>query len=138
MQPSRIFFVASVPQPQIFTSGFDCVNHKCTRPRYWGEATPFAFMARMMNSMSILIRDQLATYCECEIKCGDCAIVARQLSVNSSVCLKRGCNGRMSSMISESDLHSQLKYYVCLWDTDHVSQQLAHSTYMVPSNISFA
>jgi hypothetical protein len=29
-------------------------------------------------------------------------------------------------MISERDLHSQLKYFVCLWDIDHVSQQLAH------------
>jgi hypothetical protein len=29
-------------------------------------------------------------------------------------------------MISECDLHSQLKYFVCLWDIDHVSQQLAH------------
>jgi hypothetical protein len=42
-------------------SGFDCVNHKCSRPRYWGEVTPFAFMARMRNSMSILILDQLVT-----------------------------------------------------------------------------
>jgi hypothetical protein len=27
-------------------------------------------------------------------------------------------------MISERDLHSQLKYSVCLWDIDHVSLQL--------------
>jgi DNA polymerase alpha subunit A len=107
--------------------GFDCVNPNCNHPRYWGEATPFACMARMKNSMSILIRDQLQKYYEGVVKCDDpaCGLETRQLSVNGGVCLNRGCNGRMSSVVSDHALQTQLKYFECLWNIDHVTQQLA-------------
>jgi DNA polymerase alpha subunit A len=112
------------------TSGFNCMNPVCNRPRYWGEATAFAFMARMMNSMSILIRDQLEKYYEGVIKCDDpaCGLETRQLSVNGGVCLNRGCSGRMSSMVSERALQTQLMYFVCLWDIDHVTRELDDSS----------
>lgn len=110
-------------------SGFSCVNPNCIRPQYWGEATPYACMARMMNSMSLLIREQLQAYYAGAVKCDDpaCGLETRQLSVNGGVCLNRGCNGRMSSKVSEHALQTQLKYFECMWNIDHVTQQLAET-----------
>ncbi|KAG7347959.1 B family DNA polymerase [Nitzschia inconspicua] len=107
--------------------GFVCVNPTCSHPQYWGEATPYACMARIMNSMSLLIRDQIQAYYAGVVKCDDpaCGLETRQLSVNGGVCLNRGCNGRMSSKVSEHALQTQLKYFECLWNIDHVTQQLS-------------
>jgi hypothetical protein len=41
--------------------------------------------------------------------------------------MNRGCSGRMSSVISERALQMQSKYFVFLWDMDHVCQQIADS-----------
>jgi DNA polymerase alpha subunit A len=107
--------------------GFQCVNPDCHRPLYWGDATPFTCMVRIMNSMSILIQEQLGTYYQGVVKCDDpaCGLETRQLSVNGGVCLNRGCNGRMSSMVTERAIQTQLKYFECLWNVDHVTKQLA-------------
>jgi DNA polymerase alpha subunit A len=107
--------------------GFECVNPNCHHPQYWGEATPFACMARIINTMSLLVREQLQAYYQGVVKCDDpaCGLETRQLSVNGGVCLQRGCNGRMFSMVSEHALQTQLKYFECLWNIDHVTQQLA-------------
>jgi DNA polymerase alpha subunit A len=107
--------------------GFECTNPDCSHPQYWGEATPFACMARIINSMSLLVREQLQHYYEGVVKCDDpaCGLETRQLSVNGGVCLNRGCNGRMSSIVSEHALQTQLKYFECLWNIDHVTQHLA-------------
>jgi DNA polymerase alpha subunit A len=109
------------------SSGFECVNPNCERPQYWGESTPYECMARVMNAMSLSMREQLNNYYRGVIKCDDpaCGLETRQLSVNGGVCLHRGCNGRMTSMVKERSLQTQLKYFQCLFDVDHVCQQLA-------------
>jgi DNA polymerase alpha subunit A len=106
--------------------GFDCVNPACQHPQYWGASSPYEYMARIMNSMSVLVRQQLQDYYQGVIKCDDpaCGLETRQLSVNGGVCLNRGCNGRMASMVKERSLQTQLKYFECLFDADHVCQQL--------------
>lgn len=108
-------------------SGFVCVNPNCHNPQYWGSVTPFECMARIMNSIAIVVREQLSTYYQGYVKCDDpaCGLETRQLSVNGGVCLNRGCNGRMSSMVSERTIQTQLKYFECLFDTVHVCKQLA-------------
>lgn len=107
--------------------GFHCVNPDCDRPHYWGENTPYECMARIMNSMAMLVRQQLQEYYKGVVKCDDpaCGLETRQLSVNGGVCLNRGCNGRMNSTFKERTLQTQLKYLECLFDADHVCQQLA-------------
>lgn len=107
--------------------GFHCVNPECERPQYWGENTPFECMARILNVMGNLKRENLQEYYKGITKCDDpaCGLETRQLSVNGGVCLNRGCNGRMTSLFKERQLQNQLKYLECLFDTDHVCQQLA-------------
>lgn len=107
--------------------GFQCVNPVCHRPQYWGENTPYECMARIMNAMTLLVRNQTEEYYKCVIKCDDpaCGLETRQLSVNGAVCMNRGCNGRMNSIFKERTLQTQLKYLECLFDVDHVCQQLA-------------
>jgi DNA polymerase alpha subunit A len=83
----------------------------------------------MINSMSRLVRDQLQNYYQGVVKCDDpaCGLETRQLSVNGGVCLNRGCNGRMSAVVSERSVQTQLKYFECLWNVGHVTQQLTES-----------
>jgi DNA polymerase alpha subunit A len=110
-------------------SGFDCPNPSCRNPQYFGSATPLECMACIMNSMLVVIRGQLATYYQGCIKCDDpaCGLETRQLSVNGGVCLNRGCNGRMTSLTSERSIQTQIKYFECLFDTDHICKQLVGS-----------
>lgn len=107
--------------------GFQCVNPNCQNPLYWGEASAFECMARIMNGITVLKRQQLQEYYKGVIKCDDpaCGLETRQLSVCGGVCLNRGCNGRMSAMVTERALQTQLKYFECLFDTGHVCEQLA-------------
>lgn len=108
-------------------SGFMCTNPACMAPTYWGEKTPYDCMARIMNSMSLLIRQQIQDYYKCVYKCDDpaCGLETRQLSVNGGVCLRRGCNGRMVPLHGERALQTQLKYFECLFDKDHIYEKLA-------------
>lgn len=107
--------------------GFQCTNPGCDRPHYWGENTPYECMARVVNAMAMLIREQHHEYYRGVIKCDDpaCGLETRQLSVNGGICLNRGCNGRMVALFKERTLQNQLKYLECLFDVDHVCQQLA-------------
>ena len=118
------------------SGGFHCPNPDCQRPKYWGEATPFGCMASIMNSMSLLMREQLKVYYEGSVKCDDpaCGLETRQLSVNGGVCLARGCNGSMTSMVSERSIQTQLKYFECLFDVDHVTKQLVDGKQNFGSN----
>jgi len=118
------------------SGGFRCTNPSCQHPQYWGEATPFACMARIMNAMSIMMRGELQAYYHGSVKCDDpaCGLETRQLSVNGGVCLARGCNGRMNSLVSERSLQTQLKYFECLFDVDHVTKQLVDNKHNFGSN----
>lgn len=118
------------------SGGFRCVNPNCQHPQYWGEATPFACMARIMNGMSMLMRSQLQAYYSGCVKCDDpaCGLETRQLSVNGGVCLARGCNGRMASMVTERSIQTQLKYFECLFDVDHATKQLVDNKHNFGSN----
>ena len=118
------------------SGGFHCTNPDCQRPKYLGEATPFGCMARIMNEMSMLMREQLKVYYEGSCKCDDpaCGLETRQLSVNGGVCLARGCNGNMTSMVTERSIQTQLKYFECLFDVEHVTKQLVDSKQNFGSN----
>jgi DNA polymerase alpha subunit A len=109
------------------STGFQCVNPNCHSPQYWGDSTPFECMGRIMNSMSVLKKNQLQEYYKGITKCDDpiCGLESRQLSVCGGVCLNRGCNGRMQQVVQERTLQTQLKYLECLFDKDHVCKQLA-------------
>lgn len=109
------------------TSGFRCPNVKCPRPEYWGDATPYACMSRVMNQMSLLVRGQLQNYYRGCVKCDDpaCGLETRQMSVNGGVCLSRGCNGRVQSLVDERSMQNQLKYMECMFNVNHVCKQLA-------------
>lgn len=119
----------------IVCGGFECTNSKCQRPQYWGEATPYACMARLMNSMTMLMRGRLQDYYGGVIKCDDpaCGLETRQLSVNGGVCLNRGCNGTMAAMATERAIQTQLKYFECLFDVDHVTKQLVDNNNKIGS-----
>ena len=108
--------------------GYHCVNPDCEH-QYWGECTRHEFMARVVNGMTLLVRHQLEDYYKRTIQCDDpiCGLKTRQLSVNGGVCLSRGCNGQMRPLVGERILQKQLKYLECLFDKNHVSQQLMDS-----------
>eukprot|EP00536_Pseudo-nitzschia_multiseries_P002404 jgi/Psemu1/322530/estExt_fgenesh1_pg.C_320004 len=116
--------------------GFQCVNPNCHRPQYWGQSTPFECLAKIMNSVELLKRKCRDAYYDGCVKCDDpaCGLETRQLSVNGGVCLSRGCNGRMVPKISERILQTQLKYFECLFDVDHVTKQLVDSKQNFGSN----
>lgn len=109
------------------STGFQCVNPNCQHPQYWGQASAFECMARIMNAMSVLTRNQIQDYYMGVTKCDDpaCGLKTRQLSVNGGICLNRGCNGRMAPIVNERSLQTQLKYFECLFDIRHVCSQLA-------------
>ena len=106
-------------------TGFKCSNPDC-EAQYLGDASPFECMARIMNSMEMLMRGHIQAYHEGVLKCDDpaCGLETRQLSVCGGVCLSRGCNGRMKPLVSERSLQKQLKYFECLFDVGHVTKQL--------------
>jgi DNA polymerase alpha subunit A len=118
------------------SGGFRCPNPSCQRPEYWGEATPFACLARIMSGMTLLIRKQQQAYYSGCVKCDDpaCGLETRQLSVNGGVCLARGCNGRMTPLVTEQSVQKQLKYFECLFDADHVTKQLVDNKQNFGSN----
>jgi len=118
------------------SGGFRCPNPSCQSPRYWGEATPFACMARIVNAISLLMRKQLQNYYSGCVKCDDpaCGLQTCQLSVTGGGCLARGCNGRMTSAVTERSLQLQLKYFECLFDVDHTTKQLVESKWSLGSN----
>merc|ERR1712176_1541955 len=86
--------------------------------------------------MSLLMRERLQDYYEGVVKCDDpaCGLETRQLSVCGGVCLSRGCNGRMTSMVSEREIQTQLKYFECLFDIGHVTKQLVDNKQNFGSN----
>jgi DNA polymerase alpha subunit A len=102
------------------------VNPDCPNPHHWGEANYFNCLSRILNSMSLVVNEQLKEYYKGIIKCDDplCGLETRQLSVVGGVCLRRGCNGQMHPTMSDRQMQAQLKYFECLFDVDHVCEQI--------------
>jgi DNA polymerase alpha subunit A len=56
------------------------------------------------------------------------------VSVAGTVCLQKGCNGRVHPKVTERAMHNQLKYLDSLFDVDHACDQLAQQKYPTPKN----
>ena len=124
--PGVLYPVKDDRGKEILSGGLHCVNPDCARPQHWGEATAFDCMSRVLNAMSQLVNSQIREYYKGTIKCDDplCGLETRQLSVVGGVCLRRGCNGQMNPVYGEKELQTQLKYLECLFDANHVCEQL--------------
>jgi DNA polymerase alpha subunit A len=111
---------------QTLVSGLRCTNADCIRPMFWGQANHFECYSRLVNTMSIWARGLTTKYYEGLVRCDEpgCGLETRQLSVAGGICLRRGCNGKMFSVDSERDVHTHLKYLECLFNVDHVCEQL--------------
>ncbi len=110
----------------ICASGFLCPNPRCSSPHYWGEADLRTCVARILNLFTLLRKKHQMLYYDGLVRCDDpmCHLETRQLSVFEGCCLKPGCNGRMKSAYTESDLQTQLKYLDSLVDLEHAIKQI--------------
>ena len=112
-------------QTGVLAGGLQCTNPGCSRPKNWGEANHYDCMSKIQNAITVLVNSEIREYYKGTIKCDDplCGLETRQLSVVGGVCLRRGCNGQMRSLVDERSLHTQLKYLECLFDRKHACKQ---------------
>jgi DNA polymerase alpha subunit A len=124
--PGALYTIKDESGKEIVAGGLRCVNPDCPNPQHWGEANYFNCLSRIFNSMSLVVNKQQKEYYKGSIKCDDplCGLETRQLSVVGGVCLRRGCNGQMHPTMSDRQMQAQLKYFECLFDVDHVCEQI--------------
>jgi len=110
-------------------SGLRCPNPHCQNPDNWGEADMWSCVAKILNKMNMMKKEQQKIYYDGLVRCDDpmCNLETRQLSVMEGCCLKQGCNGRMKTVYTESMLQTQLKYFDSLFDMSHALKQLKKS-----------
>lgn len=120
-----VFRILSVADKKI-GSGLTCPNPDCTNPKYWGHATPFDAMSRVMNRMDIWVSQLTNKYYEGRIRCDEvsCNLETKQLSVLGGVCLRKGCNGRMYTVVTERSVHNHLKYLERLFHEGHCADKV--------------
>jgi DNA polymerase alpha subunit A len=113
------------------SSGLRCTNQGCQRPTFWGQANHFECYARITNSMSLWVRRRTCQYYQGRVRCDEpsCGLVTRQLSVAGSICLRRGCHGKMIALDGERDVHTHLKYLERLFDIEHAREQLKKKSF---------
>eukprot|EP00934_Nitzschia_sp_Nitz4_P001836 Nitzschia sp. Nitz4//scaffold294_size23022//6123//10997//NITZ4_008514-RA/size23022-snap-gene-0.2-mRNA-1//-1//CDS//3329546223//1836//frame0 len=118
---------ASPEDATMLRGGFRCVNPRCQDPDYWGRKSAGSFMCSVQNAIALLVKPMVTSYYQGVTKCDDpmCGLRTRQLSVNGGVCLSKGCGGTMCLERNERSLRNQLKYLECLFDQEHVYQNLA-------------
>ena len=107
-------------------TGFDCTNPNCIRPQFWGQKNAFECTSRMMNAMTIWVRNLTTKYYEGLVRCDEpgCALETRQLSVAGGICLCRGCNGCLRSVDTERQVHTHLKYLERIFSLEHACEQM--------------
>ena len=111
-------------------SGLRCPNPQCQHADNWGEADMWSCVAKILNKMNLMKKEQQKIYYDGLVRCDDpmCNLETRQLSVYEGCCLKQGCNGRMKTVYTESALQTQLKYFDSLFDISHALKQLSKSS----------
>jgi len=110
---------------QSLVSGLMCPTKDCENPMCYGYERHFDFMSTIMNKMTVWKKQILTEYYKGIYKCDEpgCGLETRQLSVAGSVCLRKGCNGKVHPKVSERDLHTHLKYLESLFDLAHAAEQ---------------
>jgi len=111
------------------TSGLQCTNPDCARPQFWGTGGHVEVMAHISNAVSMFVHRRTKEYYQGQVRCDDpsCELhtnTTRQLSVAGTVCLVRGCTGKVHPVVTERMLHNQLKYLDTLFDASHACEQL--------------
>ena len=122
----------------ILTSGLNCTNPDCMNPEFWGHAGHIEVLARVSNAVSALVYRSMKEYYNGVVRCDDpaCSVEeTRQISVAAgTVCLGRGCTGKVHAKCSERSLHNQLKYLDSLFDLNHACDQLVQKKFPTPKN----
>ena len=109
-------------------SGLRCNNPGCITPEFWGHNGHVEILARVSNSVSVLVHRRMKLYYQGVVRCDDPTCTQPetcQLSVAGTVCLQKGCNGRVHPIVTERTMHNQLKYLDSLFDVNHFCDQLA-------------
>jgi DNA polymerase alpha subunit A len=106
-------------------SGLHCPHAGCPKPVFWGHKNHFECYSHIANAMSLWCRARTRQYYEGRVRCDEpsCGLTTRQISVAGSVCLRRGCSGKMVPLVGERDVYTQLKYLERLFDVDHAREQ---------------
>ena len=121
-----VFTKETVDGNTMYMSGLRCPNPDCIRPMFWGTRDHYECYSKITSAMSIYVRGLTTRYYDGIIRCDEpgCGMETRQLSVAGAVCLRPGCHGKMQSLDTERNLHNHLKYLECLFDFNHVVEQL--------------
>mmetsp|Transcript_17703 Transcript_17703/g.20391 ORF Transcript_17703/g.20391 Transcript_17703/m.20391 type:complete len:938 (+) Transcript_17703:655-3468(+) len=122
-----VFHCTSTPLNTLqLTSGLSCTNPTCPSPNLWGYPSPTELQSRISNRLCLSIRSSLKQYYSQTTVCDDvtCGLRTRQCSVLGSLCLERGCHGRLVPEYSERELHTQICYWESLFDEEHAVRQL--------------
>ena len=114
---------------QTLVSGLQCVNPDCPRPQFWGTGGHAEVMAHISNTVNMFVHRRTKEYYQGQVRCDDpsCELhtnTTRQLSVAGTVCLMRGCTGKVHPVVTERMLHTQLKYIDTLFDVNHACEQV--------------
>jgi hypothetical protein len=106
-------------------SGFRCTNPACTKPEYWGADDVVDCVSRLQTLVTASAYKCTRQYGQGVVRCDApaCHYETRKLSVVGSPCLAHGCNGKMSPVYTDKDMHTQLEYLVSLFDVDHACRQ---------------
>jgi len=119
------------------TSGLRCTNLGCVRPEFWGQNGHVEILARVSNAVSALVYRHMQAYYQGVVRCDDPTCTQPetcQLSVAGTVCLQKGCNGRVHAKVTERAMHNQLKYLDSLFDVNHVCDQMTQKKHPTPKN----
>jgi DNA polymerase alpha subunit A len=114
----------------IVLSGLCCSHAECKSSKLWGYSSEYELFAALCNSMSVYIqrlksRYYGGTYCCDEAGCG---LKTRQLSVVGALCLRKGCHGKMRSIVSEADVYTHMNYLASLFNFDDAMDNLLSSS----------
>lgn len=133
-----IFHQSKDPSGQtILSSGLRCNNPGCSKPDFWGQKGHVEVLARVSNAVSGLVYRHMKDYYRGAVRCDDPTCTQPetcQVSVAGTVCLQKGCNGRVHPKVTERAMHNQLKYLDSLFDVDHACDQLVQQKHPTPKN----
>jgi DNA polymerase alpha subunit A len=109
----------------VLTCGLRCANDACERPQFWGQPSNLECMAKISNAVHQLVYKKMREYYNGVSRCDDpaCGLITRQVSVAGSICLARGCTGKLHAVVSERSLYTQMKYLDTLFDISHAVEQ---------------
>jgi DNA polymerase alpha subunit A len=120
------FSVKRIGGIPIIVSGLKCPHPTCEAPNLWGNSDYMQCYSHLTNATRVWVSGLMHRYYDGTLRCDElgCGLETRQVSVNGPCCLRRGCKGHVSYMMSEKNLFTHLKYLESTMSVHHICEQL--------------